>query len=255
MLSTRPRVLLADDYPGMVKAVSPIAGTGLRGRGKRRGRQRTDGGSATTPARRDCARPEPPERPRTGGVPSDHANEPRDENHRVHGYERSGRQATIVRGRRVCLRVKTGARRRPAGRPSNACVPTEADPLTPYPLPLAPSPLLARLPPEDERSESRRRHDVEPSIAIQIDREDIRTGSGMVVNQLWNEFRAARRLRVPHRSIPVQHRRRVRLGIDIRIAVRPEPFAHDEVGHAVAIDVAEARSVWLREGDAAGVFR
>ena len=37
----------------------PAAGTGLRRRGKRRRRQRRAGGRATTPARRDCGRPQP----------------------------------------------------------------------------------------------------------------------------------------------------------------------------------------------------
>ena len=99
----------------MVKAVSPVAGPGLRDRGKRRRRQRAAGGGATAPARRDRARPEPPERQRTGGVSSDHAGEPGDESDRVHGDERTRGRAGIVGGRRICVRVENG-RRGPAFR-------------------------------------------------------------------------------------------------------------------------------------------
>ena len=49
-LSLRPRVLLADDYPDMVKAVSRSLALDCEIRRQRRRRQRTAGGGATTPA-------------------------------------------------------------------------------------------------------------------------------------------------------------------------------------------------------------
>ena len=107
-LPKRPRVLHSRRPPWSGESRLPGAGTGLRRRGKRRRRQRSAGSRATTPTRRDCGRPQPAQRQRTGGVSSDHASEPRDESHRVHGDERSGRQATILRGRSICLCVQRG---------------------------------------------------------------------------------------------------------------------------------------------------
>ena len=50
-----------------------------------------------------------------------------------------------------------------------------------------------------------------------------------VVHQLGHELRAARRLRVAHRPVDVQHRRAVRIGIEVSVQVRPEALAGDEV--------------------------
>ncbi len=88
----------------------PAAGTGLRRRGKRRRRQRRAGSRATTPTGRDCGRPQPASRPRTGGMSSDQARQPGRESHRVLGDERSGHQATILRGRSIGLCVQRDGR-------------------------------------------------------------------------------------------------------------------------------------------------
>ena len=50
MMPSRLRVLIADDHPGVVRAVSRLLALRLRRRGKRRRRQRTARGSATPPA-------------------------------------------------------------------------------------------------------------------------------------------------------------------------------------------------------------
>ena len=105
MLPKRPRVLLAEDHPGVAKAICRVLALDCEVVGSV-----ADGSAVLEAAQR--LQPDVivldlnlPERPRTGGVSSDHASEPRGESHRVHGDERSGRQATILRGRSICLCV------------------------------------------------------------------------------------------------------------------------------------------------------
>ena len=105
MLPKRPRVLIAEDHPGSGEGRLPDAVAGVRCRGKHRRRQRRAGSRATAPTRRDCGRPELAPGPRTGGVSSDHAGEPKGKGHRVLGDERSGCQTTIRRGRSIGLCV------------------------------------------------------------------------------------------------------------------------------------------------------
>ena len=72
VMPTRPRVLLADDHPGVVKALgacSRSTATSSECRRRQRGRR----GRSTASAGRDRGGPEPAERQWTGSLPSDHA--------------------------------------------------------------------------------------------------------------------------------------------------------------------------------------
>ena len=94
----------------------PVAGIGLRCRGQRRRRRRAAGSRCAAPTRRDCARRQPSEGPRTGGVPSSHAGEPEVEGRRLHGHDRRGHQAAIPRCRRIRVCVKDRRRGLAVGR-------------------------------------------------------------------------------------------------------------------------------------------
>ena len=75
------------------------------------------------------------------------------------------------------------------------------------------------------------------------------------MDEVRNEFRSARSLRVTDRTVPINHRRSPRVRVDITVEVRIEPFAHDEVRDAVAIDVGERGSMGFGERNTAGVLR
>ena len=104
-LSLRPRVLLADDYPDMVKAVSrllaldcEIVGTVADGSVLLEAGQRLQPDVIVL----DVNLP---------NVQSLEACEPYDESDHVHGDGRSGHQPGVPRGRSICLRIKTRVRR------------------------------------------------------------------------------------------------------------------------------------------------
>ena len=111
MLSTRPRVLLADDYPDMVKAVSRLLALDCEIVGTV-----ADGGALVETAQRL----QPDVIVLDVNLPNVHsleacreitAREPRDESDHVHGDGRSERRPGVRRGWSICLRLETGVRR------------------------------------------------------------------------------------------------------------------------------------------------
>ena len=104
-MAVRPRVLVADDHPGMAKAVCRLLSVDCEVVGSV-----ADGSALLEAAER--LQPDVvvldvnlPQYPRTRGVSSDHPSVPGDESHRVHGDERSGRQAAILCGRSIGFHV------------------------------------------------------------------------------------------------------------------------------------------------------
>src|SRR5688572_12215761 len=77
--------------------------------------------------------------------------------------------------------------------------------------------------PEDERAPFGRGDDLRAAVFVEVDDREMRSDAGAVMNQLGYELGAAGRLRVAHRAIDVQHRRPMRIGIDERVEMRPEP--------------------------------
>jgi CheY-like chemotaxis protein len=105
----RPRVLLADDYPDMVKAVSRLLAVDCEIVGSV-----TDGSALLQAAQRlqpdvivlDVNLPNVLSLEACREI--DHACESHDESDCVHGDERRGRQPGVLRGGSICLRIKSG---------------------------------------------------------------------------------------------------------------------------------------------------
>ena len=107
-MSLRPRVLLADDYPDMVKAVSRLLALDCEIVGS------VADGSALLEA---AQRLQPDVIVLDVNLPNVHSLEacreitrvnPDDESDHVHGDGRPGRQPGVLRGGSICLRIKNG---------------------------------------------------------------------------------------------------------------------------------------------------
>src|SRR5438309_11588676 len=81
------------------------------------------------------------------------------------------------------------------------------------------STFLPGLDPEDEGAKTRRCNNVHRAVMVQIDRKNIRTCPGLIINQLRHKAGTARRLRIPHCLVGVQDRLaervRVKESIDV----------------------------------------
>ena len=108
---------------------------------------------------------------------------------------------------------------------------------------------------ENERALRGGRDDVDGAVLVQVGGQHLRAGARAIVDELGHELGAARRLRVAHGPVHVEHRRTVRIGIEVALEVRQVPLADDEVRDPVAVDVGRGRAVRLGEGHAAGVLR
>ena len=123
MLSTRPRVLLADDYPDMVKAVSRLLALDCEIVGSV-----ADGSALLETAQRL----QPDVIVLDVNLPNVNSLEacreitrvnPDDESDHVHGDGRSERQPGVLRGRSICLRIETGVRRPAVDHQAPVCRP------------------------------------------------------------------------------------------------------------------------------------
>src|ERR1700694_716351 len=74
------------------------------------------------------------------------------------------------------------------------------------------------------------------------------------MNQLGNKLRSTFSLRIPNRSVPVQDRRTVGIGIQIALQMRPVTLSGDDVRNAVAIQVRKRHGVEFGESDVARVL-
>ena len=61
------------------------------------------------------------------------------------------------------------------------------------------------------------------------------------MNQFGHELRPTRRLRIPDRPEPIQHRVTVRVGIVVALVMRIEAFAGNQVRNSIAVDIREGR--------------
>src|SRR5262245_23212337 len=109
--------------------------------------------------------------------------------------------------------------------------------------------------PENKGALDARAHDIRPAVAVQVGGDELRTDSRAVVDQLGNKLRAAFRLRIAHRAVPVKYRGAVRVGVEMAFQMGIEPLADDEVCDAIAVEIREGRSVRFAESDIPGVLR
>src|SRR5262249_41038263 len=119
------------------------------------------------------------------------------------------------------------------------------------------SPSFARgcmhLIPENEGAFGTGCHDIRRSVVIAVRHADLRAAGRAVVDQFRYEFRAAFRLRIANRPIPVENGRTVRIRIEVTLQVREKTFTGDQIGDSVAVYVSERDAVRLGESHAAGV--
>ena len=65
------------------------------------------------------------------------------------------------------------------------------------------------------------------------------------MNQFGDKLRSPLRFRIPDRSIPIQDRGPIRVGIRVALQVRPVALPDDNVRNAVAIQIRESRCMEL----------
>src|SRR5205823_725493 len=111
----------------------------------------------------------------------------------------------------------------------------------------------AHVVPKNECAPIGRSDDIGGAIVVQVDRGQMRTNSGAVMDQFRDELRPALRLRIAHRPVPIQHRGTVGIGVGVALQVGPLALAYDEIGYAVSIEIRKRSAMRLREGDVSGV--
>ena len=57
------------------------------------------------------------------------------------------------------------------------------------------------------------------------------------MNQFWDKFGAALSVWIPHRSIPIEHRRTIRVWVHVCFQMGIESLADDDIRNAVAINI------------------
>src|SRR5450432_3554227 len=83
--------------------------------------------------------------------------------------------------------------------------------------------------PENKRAFRAGCHNVRRAVAIQIDNDELRADARAVVHQFGHEFGPAWRLRIAHRSVPVEDRRPIGIRIEMALEMRVEALAGDEI--------------------------
>src|SRR5215469_8568494 len=108
--------------------------------------------------------------------------------------------------------------------------------------------LRARFAPKDEGSASSGSQNVHRAVLVQVHCKHGRSHARAVMYQFGEEFRSAGSFGVAHGPEPVKYSGAERVGIGVAFKMGKQPFAHDEIGDAIAIDVGEGSRVGFGKG-------